>query len=166
MKVLHALEHYNKLCYFQLYVGISKKITNSILNFVTIIWVMHKWKVGYFLKFEFTCLVVNISWRLKYNTQVQKIYVHYEISYRHVQNLYGETLLFNNVQKCLKQKKRKKDDTCEVVYFRHQHHPFHDLDSISMLSFSLGNMLMCEKVTMREHHSNCVHHKFVLGESM
>jgi hypothetical protein len=42
MKVLHVLEHYNKIYYFQLYVGIFKKITTLILNFVTIIWVMHK----------------------------------------------------------------------------------------------------------------------------
>ncbi len=78
--------------------------------------------------------MVYVLWRLKYNTQVQKIYVHYKISYRHVQNLYGEMLPFNNVQKCLKQKKTN-DGTCEVVYLRHHHHPFHDLDSIFMLSF-------------------------------
>lgn len=45
-------------------------------------------------------------------------------------------LPFNNVQKCMKKKEKEKeeDGTCEVVYLRHHHHPFHDLDSISMLS--------------------------------
>jgi hypothetical protein len=31
-------------------------------------------------------------------------------------------------------KKKEKDGTCEVVYLGHHHHPFHDLDGISMLS--------------------------------
>lgn len=30
----------------------------------------------------------------------------------------------------------------------------------------LGDMLMCEEVTMHKLHSNCVHHKLVFGEFM
>jgi len=65
------MEHHN-LCYVQPYACIVEEITISTLNFMTITWVMCKWKVGYFLKFEFICPMVYPLWKLKYDTQVQK----------------------------------------------------------------------------------------------
>jgi hypothetical protein len=133
MRVLCILGH-NNLCYFQPYANIAKEITTSILNFVTIMWVMHKWKVGVF--FLVGIHMVNglcfVKVKTQYTSAIIYIYIYYEIFYRHTKSIKKVA-----PQACLKMfetKEKPKDVKCEIIYFKHHHHLLHDPNSIYMLS--------------------------------
>jgi hypothetical protein len=75
--------------------------------------------------------MVYVLWRLKYNTQMHKnmCIVKYHVS---IQNPLGKVA----PQSCPKmsETKKRKNVTCEIVYLRHRHHLFHDLDGIFVAS--------------------------------